>query len=103
MFQGLPSFAVLRDAGVLLLFIVNIFADHFDVVKSRTTNQRVGKDGSTSLLQDYGRQFHANLVGGGRHSQGFVPAFIKLAPYDIISSLTQTDKIPQAVTGKSAL
>ena len=34
--------------------------------------------------------------------RGFTPAFIKLAPYTIIS-LTLVDKLTRAVTGKDAL
>jgi hypothetical protein len=34
--------------------------------------------------------------------RGFTPAFVKLAPYTIIS-LTLVDKLTKAVTGKEAL
>jgi len=37
-----------------------------------------------------------------RRTQGFVPAFLKLAPYTTIS-LILTDKLSQQLLGKSAL
>lgn len=66
-------------------------------------NQQVGKDGSKQ---------YANMIdcfmqiissdGIRKLWAGFVPAFLKLAPYTVIS-LILTEKITIAVTGKAAL
>ena len=81
----------------------NIVANPFDVVKSRMQNMAVGKDGSVQyksmldcFLQTAGNEGVLKLWSG------FVPAFLKLAPYTVIS-LTLTDKITKIVTGKEAL
>eukprot|EP00584_Thalassiosira_punctigera_P022034 CAMPEP_0172551016 /NCGR_PEP_ID=MMETSP1067-20121228/35034_1 /TAXON_ID=265564 ORGANISM="Thalassiosira punctigera, Strain Tpunct2005C2" /NCGR_SAMPLE_ID=MMETSP1067 /ASSEMBLY_ACC=CAM_ASM_000444 /LENGTH=306 /DNA_ID=CAMNT_0013338727 /DNA_START=76 /DNA_END=996 /DNA_ORIENTATION=+ len=94
--------------GVPLLFVAtlisslaaNIVANPFDVVKSRM--QSTG-DGSTQynsmldcFLQTVGNE------GVFKLWSGFVPAFLKLAPYTVIS-LILTDKITKIVTGKEAL
>jgi len=98
-------------AGVPLLFIAtlissfaaNIVANPFDVVKSRMQNMAVEKDGSTQyksmldcFVQTVGNEGLTSLYSG------FVPAFLKLAPYTVIS-LTLTDKLTKLVTGKEAL
>lgn len=79
------------------------FTTQFDVVKSRMQNQKTAKDGSKQ---------YANMIdcftqiiskdGVPRLWAGFVPAFLKLAPYTVIS-LILTEKITMAITGKAAL
>lgn len=66
-------------------------------------NQKVAKDGSkqyASMIDCF-----AKIVGKDGVPKlwaGFVPAFLKLAPYTVIS-LILTEKITMAVTGKAAL
>jgi solute carrier family 25 oxoglutarate transporter 11 len=97
--------------GVPLLFVAtlisslcaNIVANPFDVVKSRMQNMAVAKDGSTqynSMLDCFFQT--VNNEGVLKLWSGFVPAFLKLAPYTVIS-LTLTDKLTKVVTGKEAL
>mmetsp|Transcript_22699 Transcript_22699/g.40645 ORF Transcript_22699/g.40645 Transcript_22699/m.40645 type:complete len:310 (-) Transcript_22699:125-1054(-) len=97
--------------GVPLLFIAtlisslcaNTVANPFDVVKSRMQNQAIGKDGSKqySSMVDCFLQTVGN-EGVFKLWSGFVPAFLKLAPYTVISLLL-TDKITRIITGKDAL
>ena len=75
----------------------------FDVVKSRMQNMVIEKDGSAQyksmldcFVQTIGNEGVLKLWSG------FVPAFLKLAPYTVIS-LILTDKITKIVTGKDAL
>ena len=97
--------------GVPLLFVAtlisslcaNVVANPFDVVKSRMQNMAVAKDGSTqynSMLDCFLQT--VNNEGVLKLWSGFVPAFLKLAPYTVIS-LTLTDKLTKVVTGKEAL
>eukprot|EP00545_Synedropsis_sp_CCMP1620_P003920 CAMPEP_0119023420 /NCGR_PEP_ID=MMETSP1176-20130426/29952_1 /TAXON_ID=265551 /ORGANISM="Synedropsis recta cf, Strain CCMP1620" /LENGTH=94 /DNA_ID=CAMNT_0006978501 /DNA_START=16 /DNA_END=297 /DNA_ORIENTATION=+ len=44
LFHGLPLLFV---ASIISSFFANVFSNPFDVVKSRTQNQRIEKDGST--------------------------------------------------------
>ena len=92
--------------GVPLLFVAtlisslaaNIVANPFDVVKSRMQQDASGK--YSSMLDCF-----VQTVGGEgvlKLWSGFVPAFLKLAPYTVISLLL-TDKITKIVTGKEAL
>ena len=75
----------------------------FDVVKSRMQNQQAGKDGSKQYASmiDCFLQIIAK-DGIPKLWAGFVPAFLKLAPYTVIS-LILTEKITMAITGKAAL
>ena len=100
LFYGFP---LLFCATLVSSFIANIFSNPFDVVKSRTQNQRVGKDGSTKY-KSMVDCFVKILADEGIWTlwSGFTPAFIKLAPYTIIS-LILTEKLTQIITGKSAL
>ena len=97
------GFPLLFFATLVSSFIANIFSNPFDVVKSRTQNQRVGKDGSTKYKSMIDC-FVKILAEEGIWTlwSGFTPAFIKLAPYTIIS-LILTEKLTQIITGKAAL
>lgn len=97
---GLP---LLFCATLVSSFIANIVSNPFDVVKSRMQNQQAGKDGK----KQYGSMIDCfvQIIGKEGVSKlwaGFVPAFIKLAPYNVIS-LSLTEKITMAVTGNAAL
>lgn len=101
MLGGLPLLFV---ATLCSSFIANIFSNPFDVVKSRLQNQKT--DPKTGALPyksslDCLMQIIAS-DGIPKLWAGFVPAFLKLAPYTIIS-LILTEKITMAITGKSAL
>mmetsp|Transcript_1176 Transcript_1176/g.2567 ORF Transcript_1176/g.2567 Transcript_1176/m.2567 type:complete len:312 (-) Transcript_1176:192-1127(-) len=98
---GLP---LLFIATLISSFIANIFSNPFDVVKSRVQNQKA--DPKTGELPYNGTLdcFLKIIAKDGvpKLWAGFVPAFVKLAPYTIIS-LILTEKITMAVTGKTAL
>jgi len=97
---GLPLLFV---ATLCSSFIANIFSNPFDVVKSRLQNQKATKTGDLpykSSLDCFTQIIKSD--GVSKLWAGFVPAFLKLAPYTIIS-LILTEKITMAMTGKSAL
>jgi len=101
MFGGVPLLFV---ATLFSSFIANIFSNPFDVVKSRVQNQKA--DATTGELPYKGTlDCFLKIIakyGVPKLWAGFTPAFIKLAPYTIIS-LMLTEKITMAVTGKAAL
>ena len=98
---GLPLLFV---ATLISSFIANIFSNPFDVVKSRVQNQKAHP--KTGALPYNGTLdcFLKIIAKDGvpKLWAGFIPAFVKLAPYTIIS-LILTEKITMAVTGKTAL
>jgi len=98
---GLPLLFV---ATLCSSFIANVFANPFDVVKSRMQNQKA--DSKTGLFP-YKSTLDCFMKiiakdGVAKLWAGFTPAFVKLAPYTIIS-LILTEQITMALTGKSAL
>lgn len=101
MYGGVPLLFV---ATLCSSFIANIFSNPFDVIKSRVQNQKA--DPKTGELAYAGALdcFFKIIAKDGvpKLWAGFTPAFIKLAPYSIIS-LMLTEKITMAVTGKAAL
>jgi solute carrier family 25 oxoglutarate transporter 11 len=101
MLGGLPLLFV---ATLISSFVANIFSNPFDVVKSRVQNQK--PDPQTGELPYKGALdcFLKIIAKDGvpKLWAGFTPAFLKLAPYTIIS-LILTEKITMAVTGKTAL
>jgi len=100
MFHGVP---LLFCAITVSSFIANVVSNPFDVVKSRTQNQKADKDGNLkySSMIDCLSKIAAE-EGVVKLWSGFVPAFIKLAPYTIIS-LMLTEKLTMAFTGRAAL
>ena len=94
-FGGVP---LLFTATLISSLAANIVANPFDVVKSRMQQDASGK--YASMLDCLLRV--ANNEGLLALWKGFVPAFLKLAPYTVISLLL-TDKITLIVTGKEAL
>lgn len=97
--NGLP---LLFCATLVSSFVANLASNPFDVVKSRMQNQKVNADGTKMYASMLDCFFKVSNKGVLKLWSGFVPAFLKLAPYTIIS-LTLTEKITQAVTGKAAL
>lgn len=84
-------------------FVANIVANPFDVLKSRLQNMPIRADGTamyTGMVDCLAKSVRAE--GPMVLYAGFTPAFIKLAPYSIIS-LTLADKLTKALTGKEAL
>eukprot|EP01084_Bolivina_argentea_P000631 1173_1 len=84
-------------------FVANIVANPFDVIKSRMQNMQINADGSApykSMVDCFVKSIKND--GAFVVWRGFTPAFIKLAPYTIIS-LTLADKLTKAVTGKDAM
>ena len=75
----------------------------FDVAKSRMQNMPINADG-TAIYSNMADCFVKSVKNEGPAVlfSGFVPAFVKLAPYTVIS-LTVADKLTEALTGKSAL
>mmetsp|Transcript_79 Transcript_79/g.109 ORF Transcript_79/g.109 Transcript_79/m.109 type:complete len:94 (+) Transcript_79:2-283(+) len=84
-------------------FCANIVANPFDVVKSRMQNMTISADGK-AMYSGMADCFVKSVKAEGPTVlyAGFTPAFIKLAPYTVIS-LTLADKLTKAVTGKDAL
>jgi solute carrier family 25 oxoglutarate transporter 11 len=101
MYGGVPLLFV---ATLISSFIANVFSNPFDVVKSRVQNQKA--DAKTGQLPYKGTlDCFLKIIGNDGVPKlwaGFTPAFLKLAPYTIIS-LILTEKITMLVTGKAAL
>jgi solute carrier family 25 oxoglutarate transporter 11 len=98
--QGIP---MLFCATLVSSFFANVAANPFDVVKSRMQNMQIMADG-TVMYNSMGDCFIKCVKSEGLMVlySGFVPAFVKLAPYTVIS-LTIVDKFTKALTGKDAL
>lgn len=97
---GVPLLFV---ATLVSSFAANTVANPFDVVKSRMQNMAIEADGSSkySSMLDCLVQTVSN-EGVPSLWKGFLPAFLKLAPYTVISLLL-TDKFTKIITGKEAL
>ena len=100
MFFGLP---MLFCATMCSSFAANIVSNPFDVMKSRMQNMPIKADG-TAMYSSLADCFTKSIKADGVLVlwAGFVPAFVKLAPYTVIS-LTLVDKLTKAFTGKDAL
>ena len=102
MFYGLPLMFV---ATLCSSFCANIVSNPVDVVKSRLQN--ASKKADKNEMPQYSGMMDcaAKIVkneGIAALWSGFTPAFLKLAPYTIIS-LILTEKITFLTTGKTAL
>ena len=97
---GIP---MLFCATLCSSFCANIVANPFDVIKSRMQNMPINANG-TAVYSGMADCFVKSVKNEGPAvlMSGFVPAFVKLAPYTVIS-LTVADKLTEALTGKSAL
>ena len=97
---GLP---IMFCATLCSSFCANIVANPFDVVKSRLQNMKIGGGGApmyAGMVDCFVKSIKAD--GIKVMWAGFTPAFVKLAPYTVIS-LTLADKLTKALTGKDAL
>merc|ERR1712150_86484 len=101
--QWLGGFPMMFCATLISSFCANIVANPLDVVKSRLQQMPIAADG-TALYTSMSDCFLKSVRAEGVTVlwKGFTPAFVKLAPYSIIS-LTLVDKLTKAVTGKDAL
>ena len=101
--QWMNGYPMLFCATLASSFCANIVANPFDVVKSRMQNMKIMADGS-AVYSGMGDCFVKSIRAEGPMVlyAGFTPAFIKLAPYTVIS-LTLADKLTKALTGKDAL
>ena len=98
LFHGLPLLLV---ATLISSFCANIASNPLDVVKSRMQQQSKNSARQYSSMVDCFLKIISE-EGVAKLWAGFVPAFVKLAPYTIISLLL-TEKITQIATGKAAL
>lgn len=98
---GLP---VMFCATLVSSFCANIVANPFDVIKSRMQQMPIPTSGESPMYTSMVDCFVKSIRAEGVRVvyKGFTPAFLKLAPYSIIS-LTLADKLTLAVTGKDAL
>ncbi|KAL7532363.1 hypothetical protein ACHAXR_004583 [Thalassiosira sp. AJA248-18] len=99
-FYGLP---MMFCSTLCSSFVANCVANPFDVIKSRMQSMPVDANGKalySSMIDCFTKSVRAD--GFFVLWRGFTPAFVKLAPYTIIS-LTLMDKLTKAVTGKDAL
>ncbi|CAJ1960688.1 unnamed protein product [Cylindrotheca closterium] len=96
--QWLGGYPMMLCATLCSSFCANIVANPFDVLKSRIQQD------SKNLYSGMVDCFVKSVKGEGIFVlwKGFTPAFVKLAPYTIIS-LTLVDKLTKAATGKEAL
>lgn len=101
--QWLGGLPMMFCATLFSSFCANIVANPFDVVKSRMQQMPIAADG-TALYSSMTDCFVKSVRAEGITVlwAGFTPAFVKLAPYSIIS-LTLADKLTTAFTGKEAL
>jgi solute carrier family 25 oxoglutarate transporter 11 len=99
-FYGLP---MMLTATLCSSFVANIVANPLDVMKSRLQSMPVDAQGK-AMYSSLGDCFVKSVRAEGFMVlwSGFTPAFIKLAPYSIIS-LTLVDKLTKAFTGKEAM
>eukprot|EP01084_Bolivina_argentea_P125053 221595_1 len=97
---GLP---MMFCATLVSSFCANVVANPFDVIKSRMQNMKINPDG-TAPYKSMVDCFVKSIKNDGVFVvwRGFTPAFVKLAPYTIIS-LTLADKLTQAWAGKDAM
>jgi solute carrier family 25 oxoglutarate transporter 11 len=99
--NGIP---LLFCSTLISSFCASVVANPFDVVKSRMQNMPLPAIGEAPLYKgslDCLRKSKAS-EGVAVLSKGFGPAFMKLAPYSVIS-LTLVDTMTKAITGKEAL
>jgi len=101
--QWLNGYPMLFCSTLVSSFCANIVANPFDVVKSRMQNMQIAADG-TAMYSSMVDCFVKSIRNEGLMVMyaGFMPAFLKLAPYTVIL-LTLVDKLTKAVTGKDAL
>eukprot|EP00522_Entomoneis_paludosa_P011163 CAMPEP_0172441710 /NCGR_PEP_ID=MMETSP1065-20121228/2204_1 /TAXON_ID=265537 /ORGANISM="Amphiprora paludosa, Strain CCMP125" /LENGTH=347 /DNA_ID=CAMNT_0013191187 /DNA_START=42 /DNA_END=1085 /DNA_ORIENTATION=+ len=101
--QWLGGYPMMFCATTLSSFCANLAANPFDVIKSRMQQMKTTPGVTppyTSMMDCFIKSIKAE--GPMVLYAGFTPAFLKLAPYTILS-LTLADKLTKAWTGKEAL
>lgn len=96
---GIP---LLFCATLISSFCANVVANPLDVIKSRLQNMAVTQQQQpmyNGTIDCFVKSIRAE--GPMVLWAGFVPAFVKLAPYSVIS-LTLLEKLTRVVTGKDA-
>jgi len=103
-FPSKDGIALMFTATMFASLVANAVSNPFDVVKSRVQNMPMPLPGQAPLYASMTDCFVKTVAkeGYGALYQGFVPAFLKLAPYTTIS-LIITDKLSKQLLGKSAL
>lgn len=96
----LDGYPVLFVATTISSFFANLVSTPFDVMKSRMQQQHNTAYNKVNLWDCFVQSIRAE--GIQVLWKGFTPAFLKLAPYSIIS-LTLLDKLTRAWTGHDAL
>lgn len=101
--QWLDGYPMMVCSTLFAALFSNTVANPFDVMKSRLQNMQV-TPGTTPPYTGMVDCFFKSVRQEGILVlwAGFTPAFVKLAPYSVIS-LTLADKLTRAVTGKDAL
>mmetsp|Transcript_42080 Transcript_42080/g.51032 ORF Transcript_42080/g.51032 Transcript_42080/m.51032 type:complete len:298 (+) Transcript_42080:65-958(+) len=91
-------------ANLIASCLATMVSSPFDVVKSRIQNMPRPAPGEAPMYNGMMHCFTQSIKADGPFVlfRGFVPAFVKLSPYNLIS-LTITDKLLQWYTGKSGL
>lgn len=110
--QALPNYLpILKQSELATMFcgtlvsslVANVVCVPFDVVKSRVQQMPTPPPGEPPLYTGMVDCFAKGIKSEGPMVlyRGFMPAYIKLAPYTTISFIL-TDKMTSLVTGKSA-
>jgi len=98
--QAYGGYPRLFCATLVASLAANVVANPFDVIKSRMQQQSSTNPMYTGMLDCLRKS--VSREGPMVLFAGFGPAFLKLAPYSVLS-LTIADKLTKAVTGKEAL
>jgi solute carrier family 25 oxoglutarate transporter 11 len=101
--QWLGGYPMMMCATLASSLVATTVANPLDVVKSRIQTMPIAKDG-TPLYTSMGDCLKKSVRAEGITViwAGFTPAFLKMAPYSVIS-LTLADKLTHAFTGRDAL
>ena len=85
-------------------FVANVVINPLDVVKSRLQNMRKPAAGEAPMYKSMVDCFTKTIKLDGARAlySGFVPAFVKLAPYTCISVIL-VEKLTMAYNGKAAM
>lgn len=102
--ESMGGIPVMLCATLASSFCANVVSNPFDVIKSRLQQMPIPPAGQVPMYTGMVDCFAKSIRQEGMKVmyKGFTPAFIKLAPYTVIS-LTLADKLTYAVTGKDAL
>lgn len=100
-FKDAPS-AVMLVSTAHAAFWATVASQPFDVVKSRMQNMVVPESGIAPYSSSLDCTMKCLKEGPLTLMRGFVPAFVKLTPYTVLS-LSLVESLTKIMTGKSAL